>query len=272
MVQWVFKCDCPDGSRPRLYRQAIRLLFFAYAAKNAVQIRGIARPWNQCRCHINGGFSRLLNGTPEQRQCRLGSIVQLAPNMRMKTEVSTQATIAAQSSVLLLTKEPMDLEQNVIRVYGALRTPVCQYLAATFGDPTEAEDLTQETFLRLYLYWSSGKTIADNRLRSWVFRVAHNLAVDRTRSTKFIYELASEDYRTVALQVPDSGRDPEETLLDRERFNAIRKGLALLSAQESRCLHLRAEGFCYREIAEILNITSSSVAEFLRRAMRKMAR
>jgi RNA polymerase sigma-70 factor (ECF subfamily) len=192
--------------------------------------------------------------------------------MRLKTEVSTQAAITAQSSVLLLTQEPMDLEQNVVHVYEALRTQVYQYIAATFGNPAEAEDITQETFLRLYVYWSSGKTIADNRLRSWIFRVAHNLAIDRTRSAKFIQEFAPEEYRSVVLQVPDGGRDPEETLLDRERFSAIRKGLALLSRQESRCLHLRAEGFCYREIAEILNITSSSVTEFLRRAMRKMAR
>jgi RNA polymerase sigma-70 factor (ECF subfamily) len=192
--------------------------------------------------------------------------------MRLKTEVNTQATITAQSSVLLLTQEPMDLEQKVVRVYESLRTPVYQYLAATFGDPAEAEDLAQETFLRLYIYWASGKTIANNRLRSWIFRVAHNLAVDRTRSTKFIQDLASEEYRSVVLQVPDGGRDPEETLLDRERFSAVRNGLALLSAQERRCLHLRAEGFCYREIAEILDITRSSVGEFLRRAMRKMAR
>ena len=192
--------------------------------------------------------------------------------MQMKTEASTQATITAQTSVLFLTQEPLDLEQNVIRAYETLRTRVYQYLAATFGDPAEAEDMTQETFLRLYLYWAGGKTIADNRVRSWIFRVAHNLAIDRTRSTKFICELASEEYSAVVLQVPDGGKDPEETLLDRERFNAVRNGLALLSAQESRCLHLRAEGFCYREIAEILNITSSSVAEFLRRAMRKMAR
>jgi len=192
--------------------------------------------------------------------------------MRLKTEVSTQATITAQSSVLLLTQEPMDLEQNVVHVYETLRTPVYQYLAATFGDPVEAEDMAQETFLRLYVYLASGKTIADNRLRSWIFRVAHNLAIDRTRGMRFIQELASEEYRAVVLQVPDGGRGPEETLLDRERFSAVRNGLALLSGQERRCLHLRADGFCYREIAEILNITSSSVAEFLRRAMRKMAR
>jgi len=166
----------------------------------------------------------------------------------------------------------MDLEQKVVRVYEALRTPVYQYLAVAFRDPVEAEDITQETFLRLYVYWSSGRTIADDRLRSWIFRVAHNLAIDRGRSAKFIRDLAPEAYLSAVLQVPDSGRNPEETLLDRERFDAVRNGLALLSEQERRCLHLRAEGFSYREIAEILNITSSSVAEFLRRAMRKMAR
>ena len=192
--------------------------------------------------------------------------------MRLNPEVTAPAAITAGSSVLLLTQKPMDLEQNVVHVYETLRTQVCQYLTATFGDPAEAEDITQETFLRLYVHWSSGKTIAENRLRSWIFRVAHNLAIDRTRSARFIRELASEEYSAAALQVPDGGSDPEETLLDRERFNAVRRGLALLSKQESRCLHLRAEGFCYREIAEILNISVSSAAEFLRRAMRKMAR
>jgi RNA polymerase sigma-70 factor (ECF subfamily) len=192
--------------------------------------------------------------------------------MQLKRDVSTQATITAQSSVLLLTEEPMDLEQRVVRVYKSLRMSVFQYLAATFGDASEAEDMTQETFLRLYIHWTSGKTIAEDRLRSWIFRVAHNLAIDRTRCTKFIHDLGSEEYRSIVQQVPDGGKDPEETLLDRERFNAIRNGLARLSGQELRCLHLRAEGFCYREIAEILNITSSSVTEFLRRAVRKMAR
>jgi RNA polymerase sigma-70 factor (ECF subfamily) len=192
--------------------------------------------------------------------------------MRPKTEASAEASIAPRSSAVLLAQQPMDVEQRVIQVYETLRIPIYQYLAATFGDPVEAEDMTQETFLRLYVYWSNGRTIADNCLRSWLFRVAHNLAIDRVKSTKFIRELAPEACQLAVLQVPDRGRDPEETLLDQERFNAIRNGLAFLSGQERRCLHLRADGFCYREIAEILNITRSSVAEFLRRAMRKMAR
>jgi RNA polymerase sigma-70 factor (ECF subfamily) len=153
-----------------------------------------------------------------------------------------------------------------------LRFPVYHYLAATFGSAAEAEDITQETFLRLYVYWSEGKTIAEHRLRSWIFRVAHNLAIDRQRNAKFVQELDSEAHLAATLQLPDQGRNPEETLLDQERFHAVRNGLALLSKQERQCLHLRAEGFRYREIGEILGVTKSSVAEFLRRAIRKLMR
>jgi RNA polymerase sigma-70 factor (ECF subfamily) len=192
--------------------------------------------------------------------------------MQQRSEGPTEASVVARSSALLLTQQPMDLEQRVIRVYESLRSPVYQYLAATFGDAMEAEDITQETFLRLYVYWSNGRAIADDRLRSWIFRVAHNLAIDRERNSKFVRELDSEAHLLAILQLPDGGRNPEETLLEQERFKSIENGLELLSKQERHCLHLRAEGFRYREIAEILGITRSSAAEFLRRAIRKLMR
>jgi len=192
--------------------------------------------------------------------------------MPRKTEVPVEASIAARPSVLRLTQPPMDLEQRVIAVYESLRSPVYQYLLATFGNAAEAEDITQETFLRLFVYWSSGRTIADERLRSWIFRVAHNLAIDRERNPKFVQELDSEAQASAVLRLPNNEPNPEETLLDQERFISVQNGLALLSKQESQCLHLRAEGFRYREIAEILGITKSSVAEFLRRAIRKLMR
>jgi RNA polymerase sigma-70 factor (ECF subfamily) len=55
-------------------------------------------------------------------------------------------------------------------------------------------------------------------------------------------------------------------------LQAVQRRLAQLSSQERHCLYLRAEGFRYREIAEILGITRASVAEFLRRALRKLMR
>jgi RNA polymerase sigma-70 factor (ECF subfamily) len=192
--------------------------------------------------------------------------------MRQKSEVAADASMVVRPSLLLLAQPPMDLEEKIVAVYEALRSPVYQYLTATLGAGADAEDITQETFLRLYVHWSEGRTIAEDRLRSWVFRVAHNLAIDRQRSAKFVQELDSEAQLAATLEWPDQGRNPEETLLDQERFDAVRNGLALLSKQERQCLHLRAEGFRYREIGEILGVTKSSVAEFLRRAIRKLMR
>ncbi len=174
--------------------------------------------------------------------------------------------------LMLRDREPTNLEQRVTRVYEEYRAPVYHYLAAAFGDPVEAEDITQEAFLRLFLHWSAGKSIAADSMRSWIFRVAHNLAIDRARGAKFLRELDSAPYLPVSLELADKSPTPEQTAIERERFAAVRNGLALLSKQERHCLYLRAEGFSYREIADILGITVSSVAEFLRRAIRKMTR
>ena len=166
----------------------------------------------------------------------------------------------------------MDVEQEVIRAYESLRPPVYLYLAAVAGDASEAEDICQEVFLRLFVYCSDRGMVAPERMRSWVFRVGHNLAIDRIRMRKFRRELDGDDPLPMLLQLPDAGRTPEETVLERERLEVVQRRLAQLSSQEQHCLYLRAEGFRYREIAEILGITSSSVAEFLRRALRKLMR
>jgi RNA polymerase sigma-70 factor (ECF subfamily) len=192
--------------------------------------------------------------------------------MQMLSEIAEQTSAASQTAMLILVQPSMDVEQEFIRAYESLRLPVCLYLAAVVGDASEAEDICQEVFLRLYVHCSGRSMMAPECLRSWVFRVGHNLAIDRIRSRKSSRELDREDPLLVLLQLPDAGLTPEESLLKRERLEAIQRRLAQLSSQEQHCLYLRAEGFHYREIAEILGITTSSVAEFLRRALRKLMR
>lgn len=192
--------------------------------------------------------------------------------MRLLAEVVEKTGAAPRSAMLFLVQPSMDVEQEVIRAYESLRLPVSLYLAAVVGDASEAEDICQEVFLRLFIHCSNRGMVAPESLRSWVFRVGHNLAIDRIRTRKFTWELDGDDPLQVLLQLPDAGRTPEETVLERERLDAVQRGLAQLSSQEQHCLYLRAEGFRYREIAEILGITSSSVAEFLRRAIRKLTR
>jgi len=192
--------------------------------------------------------------------------------MQQLAEVAEKTGAAPRSAMLFLVQPSMDLEQEVIRAYESLRLPVYHYLAAVVGDASEAEDICQEVFLRLFVHCSDRGMVAPERLRSWVFRVGHNLVVDRIRTQKFARRFDGDDPIPVLLRAPDTGPTPEEAVLEQERFEAIQKGLVRLSSQEQHCLYLRAEGFRYREIAEILGITSSSVAEFLRRAIRKLMR
>jgi RNA polymerase sigma-70 factor (ECF subfamily) len=60
-------------------------------------------------------------------------------------------------------------------------------------------------------------------------------------------------------------------LLQKERLQRITVAMRTLSEQETECIHLRAEGLRYREIAQILGIGISTVADSLRRALAKLA-
>jgi RNA polymerase sigma-70 factor (ECF subfamily) len=191
--------------------------------------------------------------------------------MQFMTEVAHQAG-TSRSVTLLMSRPSMDVEQEVIRAYESLRSPVYLYLAAVLGDASEAEDICQEVFLRLFTHCSDRGLVAADRVRSWVFRVGHNLAIDRIRTRKSAGFFDGGDPLPVLLQLPDLSPTPDQAMLERERLEAIQRRLTYLSCQEQHCLYLRAEGFRYREIAEILGITSSSVAEFVRRAIRKLMR
>jgi RNA polymerase sigma-70 factor, ECF subfamily len=162
------------------------------------------------------------------------------------------------------------LEQRVTQLFELLREPVYHYLLVIFRSPAEAEDITQETFLQLYTQLHDGARI-DN-VRFWVFRVAHNLAINRQKRER-MYELLGEpSWDKIREHLSDAALDPEQLLLRQEKMQRLHAAMAWLSPQERQCLHLRAEGFRYREIGEILGIATPSVAEFLRRGIRKLMR
>ncbi len=164
--------------------------------------------------------------------------------------------------------ETNSLEQQVAQFFETLRMPVYQYLLAVFGSAAEAEDLTQDAFLQLYKALRGGQTIRS--VRFWIFRVAHNLAVNRQKHNQFVAPLDADSWQEIEKQFPDKAANPEQNFLQRERYERIYEGMKLLSVNERQSLHLRAEGFKYKEIAEIMNVAVPTVGEFLRRGIRKL--
>jgi RNA polymerase sigma-70 factor, ECF subfamily len=159
------------------------------------------------------------------------------------------------------------LELRIVELYDTLRIPVLRYLICMGVTEAEADDILQETFLRAYQHVL--KSREDSNLRAWVFRVAHNLAVNQYRRRQCFAEVVKTDACSVA-GMTDPSPSAEEMLLQRERWQRIGTALRSLSPQEMHCLQLRAEGFRYREIADIVGIATSTVADSLRRALTKL--
>jgi RNA polymerase sigma-70 factor, ECF subfamily len=157
------------------------------------------------------------------------------------------------------------LHTQVERIYQDARHDVYYYLLSFGLDPGQAQDLAQEAFLRLYKALREGQQIRNER--AWIFRVAHNLGIDARAAQRRVQPFQDGD-ATPAV-APDN---PERKLLDAERRLRVDRAIADLSPQQRQCLLLRAEGLRYREIAETIGVSVSSVAEFLRRAVAKLKR
>jgi RNA polymerase sigma-70 factor (ECF subfamily) len=160
------------------------------------------------------------------------------------------------------------LEERITRMYDELYQPIFRYLLCRSASPVDAEDIIQETFLRLYKHLNAGGR--EDNIRGWVFRVAHNISINELKRRKQLFSNAPEELPEFEISYADPSPGAEEVLLRREKLSRVHAAISTLSEQQKQCLYLRAEGFRYREIAEILEVTISTVAESLRRAIKKL--
>lgn len=164
----------------------------------------------------------------------------------------------------------LDLEKQITQLFDELHESVYRYLLCLGVTERESQEVVQETFLRLCKYIQAGGRA--HHLRGWVFRVAHNIAVNEFKRRKYIIEVGSEQFGALIASWVDPAPSPEELLMRREKIARVHLAISTLSGQQRNCLYLRAEGFRYREIAEILGVTISTVAESLRRALAKLTK
>src|SRR5262249_52283313 len=99
--------------------------------------------------------------------------------------------------------------------------------------------------------------------RAWIFTVAHNCSIDAATQDKPAEELHPDLF--AGLKTP--GPDPEQAVLEQERMIRFQNAVNELPDLQRRCLSLRAAGFGYREIAEMIGVKASTVGESLRRAI-----
>ena len=192
----------------------------------------------------------------------------LLRRLRKKASTGVAAEVCLEAELIEFKPDALTLEEKVTRYFEQWREPVYRYVVAAFGDPMEAEEITQEAFLQLYRRLHSGPPITN--VRAWVFRAAHSLALNRIRSQQFIQLLDEEAWEELKRTLVDAAANPEQRVIQIEKFGRLRMAIARLTAPERQCLHLRTKGLRYREIAEILDLGTSTVAETLYRAIEKL--
>jgi RNA polymerase sigma-70 factor (ECF subfamily) len=129
------------------------------------------------------------------------------------------------------------------------------------GSAQEAEDVAQETFLRLYLHpLPRGR---NHNLLGWLMRVATNLGYNAARSRRRRQE-KEERPATDARPEPN----PAEQAIQADTTRRVREVLASLPERQVQLLLLRHAGFSYGELATTLGVAPESVGTLLARAER----
>jgi RNA polymerase sigma-70 factor, ECF subfamily len=180
------------------------------------------------------------------------------------------AALEKESTVKPLTFDEMTVDEKVLVYFEQLRLPVFRFLLRKTHNAGRAEDLTQETFLRLCRHLMESKPLENPK--AWLFTVANNLAIDVARSDGSSIDLDERNWREIEESRSGMQSDPEALLIQNERLDRLQIAVLNLTQLQRECLHMRAEGLRYREIAELLAISVSTVADAVRRATLKLAR
>ena len=141
--------------------------------------------------------------------------------------------------------------------------PVLGFCRRLLGNPAEAEDAAQEVFLRLWAQagrWRPGEA----KLRTWLFRVGHNLCIDKLRRRP-----------AMPLEAAGDPADPEpaapEAMIQVESRAWLRRAVAALPDRQRAALELcHYQGLSNADAAAALGVGVEAVESLLARARRTL--
>lgn len=140
---------------------------------------------------------------------------------------------------------------------------VKNFLIHMLGSVEEAEDLTQDTFVKIYQ--TSGSFRPAGNFKSWLFKIAGNLARSRLRRRKVLRWIRFEPERH---ETGDAAKGPAVELEEKQQEMAVREALARLPLRQREALVLhRFQGLRYREVARSMGTTVPGVESLIQRAM-----
>lgn len=145
------------------------------------------------------------------------------------------------------------------------------YVYRFVGNRIDAEDIVQETFLRVYKNKHYYKEIA--KFSTWVYTIAGNLAKTelRRRKRRKVFSVSNFVNDERDFDIPDMNRNPEKEVDGSIKDDFIQKAIEKLPSKFKEVILLRdVQGFAYEEISQILNIPLGTVKSRVNRGRLKL--
>lgn len=208
-----------------------------------------------------------------QQRERSGATGQPGQREKAHTGMTAEQPGDTQTSHAAQITSSVDEARALSVLYEQFKRPIHSYIYRLLGNSEDADDVTQEVFVRACTSWNG--LYERNNLSAWLYRIATNLCVDMLRRRKRIswrsltpnsgqedrFEGAGDDGSYL---LPDSGGIPE--VAEREH---IRQALVNMPEEYAVALVLSAaQGIPYQEVAAILNISPNAAATRISRAKR----
>ncbi|HID34346.1 MAG TPA: sigma-70 family RNA polymerase sigma factor [Anaerolineae bacterium] len=155
---------------------------------------------------------------------------------------------------------------HIVRSY---QRPVYNLCHRMLGNPEEAEDATQETFIRAYA--NLNKYDSNRKFVNWVLTIASNHCIDRLRKRR-IHWTSLEDVPYVERIPMPEAVNPHQIAEQRERADEVQYWIDQLPPDyRTPLVLLYWYGYSYEEIAEAMNLSVPAVKSRLHRARKRIA-
>ncbi len=172
----------------------------------------------------------------------------------------------------LLIKQAASGDQDAFaQLVEAYQKSVYNLCLRMVSNPTDAEDLAQEAFVKAWRGLQSYKF--ESAFSTWLYRLTGNVCIDflRQQKRRSVISLTASEEDAPELDIPDPEPLPEEQVLHREKQQAVADAMAKLQDSERLILTLRVvEELSYEQIAEAMDIKIGTVKSRIARARERL--
>ena len=155
------------------------------------------------------------------------------------------------------------------------KSKIYNFIFSKVFDRDNAEDIFQETFIKVIKTLKNGTYREEGKFLSWVMRISHNLIIDFFRKSNRIpkFEASSEDYDIFQF-IKDSSPNAENILINQQIVNDLQKLILELPEDQKEVLNMRLyRDMSFKEIAEYSGVSINTALGRMRYAilnLRKM--